>query len=145
MACAVAVHPERKAQCVLQNRLLVGFELCIEVKIRLMIKRSSYTSGVNSHNCRILGLQQPNIVAEHVHDSPKVNMWCGLLYDQVLDRFFFAEKTINVPQIEDIEEQAGEQVILMQDGVPSHYLREVHDLLNNRFPNEWIGKCAPIP
>lgn len=116
-----------------------------------------HTSGVvNRHNCRIWGSELPNIVHEHVRDSPKVNVWCGLMYDQVIGPFFFAEKTINgtiyldmleqflFPQIEEIEEQTGERVIFMQDGAPPHYLRQVRDTLNNRFPNGWIGRGAPI-
>lgn len=116
-----------------------------------------HTSGVvNRHNCRIWGSQQPNNVQEHVRDSPKLNVWCGLLYDKVIGPFFFAEKTINgivyldmleqflFPQLEDIEAQGGERVILMQDGAPPHYLQLVRDTLNNKFPNGWIGRGAPI-
>ena len=32
----------------------------------------------------------------------------------------------------------------MQDGAPPHYLTEVRDYLNDRFPNQWIGRSAPI-
>lgn len=117
-----------------------------------------HTNGVvNRHNCRIWGALQPNIIQEHVRDSPKVNVWCGLLHDQVVGPFFFAEKTINgiiyldmleqflFPQIEDIEQQAGHRIIFMQDGAPPHHRLDVRDTLNNRFPNGWIGRDAPIP
>ena len=84
-------------------------------------KATFHINGVvNRHNCRIWGSEQPNIVHEHVRDSPKVNVWCGLMHDRVIGPFFFAEQTINgiiyldmleqflFPQIEEIEEQVGE-------------------------------------
>lgn len=112
---------------------------------------------VNRHNCRIWGSQQPNEIHEHVRDSPKLNVWCGLLNDRVVGPFFFAERTITgiiyldmlelfvFPQIDEIEQQTGKRVIFMQDGAPPHYHLEVRNTLNARFPNGWIGRDAPIP
>jgi hypothetical protein len=34
---------------------------------------------VNRYNCRIWGSQEPNEFFEYVRDTPKVNVWCGLL------------------------------------------------------------------
>ena len=33
----------------------------------------------------------------------------------------------------------------MQDGVPPHFSCFVTDVLNQRFPDAWIGKGGPIP
>jgi hypothetical protein len=49
---------------------------------------------VNRYNCKIWGLWQPNEFFEYVRDTPKVNMWCGLLHDRVVGSFFFVERTI---------------------------------------------------
>ena len=48
----------------------------------------------NRHNCRIWGSQQPNEIIKYDRGSPKVNMWCGLMHDQVIGLFFFIEQTI---------------------------------------------------
>src|SRR5207253_3199142 len=51
---------------------------------------------VNRHNVRIWGTENPHEVKEHERDSPKVNVWCGLMHDHVVGPFFFAEPTINM-------------------------------------------------
>jgi len=33
----------------------------------------------------------------------------------------------------------------MQDGVPPHFSCFVTDVLNDRFPDAWIGRGGPIP
>jgi hypothetical protein len=30
----------------------------------------------------------------HVRDSPKVNVWCGVMCNMIIGPFFFAEKTV---------------------------------------------------
>lgn len=34
-------------------------------------------------------------IVQYQRDSPKVNVWCGLMHDKVLGPFIFAENTIN--------------------------------------------------
>ena len=41
----------------------------------------------------IWGTENPHITREIERDSPKVNVWCGLLCNKVIGPFFF-EKTI---------------------------------------------------
>ena len=54
-----------------------------------------HVSGkVNQHNVRIWGSENPHVVIEHILDSPKVNVWCGLLHDRLVGLFFFAEDTV---------------------------------------------------
>jgi hypothetical protein len=31
---------------------------------------------------------------EHVRDSPKVNVWCGVMCNMIIAPFLFAEKTV---------------------------------------------------
>jgi len=117
-----------------------------------------YVNGcVNGHNCRIWGTQQPSEIHEYVRGSSKVNVWCGLLYDRVIGPFFFSESTITgvvyldlleqyvFPQIETFEQEIVSRVIFMQDGAPPHLSCFVTDVLNERFPDAWIGRGGPIP
>jgi len=49
---------------------------------------------VNWHISCIWGTQKLNEIHEYVGGSPKVNVWCGLLYDRVIGPFFFSEKPL---------------------------------------------------
>ena len=52
-----------------------------------------HVSGkVNKHNIRIWGSQNPCEVLER--NSPKINVWCGLMHNQIIGPFIFAESTI---------------------------------------------------
>lgn len=54
-----------------------------------------FVSGhVNRHNVRIWGTENPRSIREHIRGSPKVNVWCALMHNKVVGRFFFAENTI---------------------------------------------------
>ena len=58
-------------------------------------KATFHVSGkLNKHNARIWGTENPHITRENERDSPKVNVWCGLLCKKVIGAFFFNEKTI---------------------------------------------------
>ncbi|PNF32120.1 hypothetical protein B7P43_G02841 [Cryptotermes secundus] len=75
-----------------------------------------HASGkVNTHNCRIWGSENPRVFLEHVRDSPKT----------------------------DEDDQEG-RIHFQQEGAPPHYLGEVREYLNTRFPVRWIGRAAPI-
>src|SRR5215510_12452991 len=43
----------------------------------------------------------------------------------------------------DEDDQEG-RIHFQQDGAPPHYLGEVREYLNTRFPGRWIGRAAPI-
>ena len=111
-----------------------------------------HTSGkVNRHNCRIWGETNPREVYEHERDSPKVNVWCGLSNCRIYGPYFFNERTVTsesylkmlqdyfVPQL--VESQ---RTIFQQDGAPPHFARRVKEFLDQRFPNEWIGRGGLI-
>jgi hypothetical protein len=55
-------------------------------------KANFHTCGkVNRHNIRIWGSEHPHSVREHVRDSKKVNVWCGMMKDKIIGPFFFIE------------------------------------------------------
>jgi hypothetical protein len=67
---------------------------------------------------------------------------------------FFMETTITgivhldmlqkylIPQLEKVGQE--ERIHFRRDGAPPHYLEEVGEYLNIRFPGRWIGRAAPI-
>ena len=81
------------------------------------------------------GSQNPCEVLERERDSPKINVWCGLMHNQIIGPFIFAESTITaniyldmlkhyvVPQLEEIQPR----VVFQQDGAPPHWGLIVRD------------------
>ena len=113
-----------------------------------------HVSGIiNRHISRIWGSQNPHETYEREGDSPKVNVWCGIMHDKIIGPFFFAEKSITAkiyldllteyvsPQLE----QYQPLVIFRQDGAPSHCGLAFRHFLKDTFPERWIGRDGPIP
>ncbi|GBN26484.1 hypothetical protein AVEN_61558-1 [Araneus ventricosus] len=48
---------------------------------------------VNRHSTRIWRLENPLAVLEQARDK-QVNVWCGLLHDQIKGNFFFSKVTV---------------------------------------------------
>ena len=129
----------------------LGSDLDFKSMIFFSDEATFHVSGkINRHNVRILGSQNPHTTQEHVHDSPKLNVWysfsqnigpfffteetvCGTLYLDMLEQFFF-------PQIEQLQSD----IPFQQDGVPPHWFNEVHTTLGNIFLGYWIGRGGPI-
>jgi hypothetical protein len=115
-----------------------------------------FLSGkVNKQNCRIWGTEKPHHHREHVRDSPKVIVWCCVLYDCIIGPFFY-EQTVNainyldmlenfaLPQLQEAEAQLQHEIRFQQDGAPPHWNLHVRALLNQVFPSRWIGQDGPI-
>lgn len=113
------------------------------------------SGNVNTHNCRIWGSENPRETLEHVRDSPKVNVFCAMSKFKVYGPFFFMERNVNgviyldmlenflIPQLDE-DEQHAVPFYYQQDGAPPHFLTEVRDFLDGRFPGRWIGRAGPI-
>ncbi|PNF22007.1 hypothetical protein B7P43_G17590 [Cryptotermes secundus] len=111
-----------------------------------------HVSGkVNTHNCRIWGSGNPRVSLEHVRDSPKVKVFCALSKERVYGPFSTWRRPLPVyldmlpefltPKLDE-DDQVG-RIHFQQDGAPPHYLGEVREYLNSRFPGRWIGIAAP--
>lgn len=112
-----------------------------------------HVSGVvNRQNLRIWGTENPHHVVETIRDSPKVNVWCGLMCDRIIGPFFFAEPTVTkesyldmiqifaIPQVCHLHPN----VFWQQDGAPPHWGKIVRDFLNEEFPGRWLGRDGPL-
>jgi hypothetical protein len=49
---------------------------------------------INRHKLRIWGPENPNTFAEHVRDSPKINVFCAISASKIYGPFLFAEQTV---------------------------------------------------
>ncbi|PNF39386.1 hypothetical protein B7P43_G13583 [Cryptotermes secundus] len=112
-----------------------------------------YLSGfVNRHNVRIWGSQNPHVYREHIRDSPKLNVWCGLMKDRIIGPFFFGEATAYgsvylhmleqflYPQVADLQPN----IIFQQDGASPHWGLDVPRPLNATIQDRWTGRGGPI-
>ena len=57
----------------------------------------------------------------------------GIVCLHLLEQYVF-------PEIETFEQEIVSRVIFMQDGAPPHFSCFVTDVLNEIFPDAWIGK-----
>jgi hypothetical protein len=99
---------------------------------------------VNKHNCCIWGYENP----QYERDTPKLNVWCGLITDRIVGPFFFhkAALTRNV-YLDMIKSFSVDQILhglLQHDGALPHYHNELCAFLNRTFPGWWMGRGGPI-
>ena len=103
-----------------------------------------HVSGkLNKHNVRIWGSENPHASRELQRDSPKVNVWCGIMCNRIIGPFFFNEASITAdvyldlltkyvaPQLIDFQPT----IIFQQDGAPSHWGLYAREFLNETFPD----------
>ena len=43
---------------------------------------------LNGHNLKIWGSENPHETFEFERDSPKLNVWCGIMHDKIIGPFF---------------------------------------------------------
>ena len=75
------------------------------------------------------------------------------MHDKIIGSFFFAEKSITAQIYLDVSteyvspqlEQYQPQVIFQQDVASPHWGLEVHQFLNETFPDRWIECDGSIP
>lgn len=126
-----------------------------------------YLNGfVNRHNSRYWSNENPHIFTEgHTQYPEKLNVWAGILGDQVIGPLFIQgnlngavyldmlENAINPLITEAVENQRDadgnlqldeEQLYFQQDGAPPHYVLPVRQWLQNTFPGRWIGRRGAI-
>ena len=109
---------------------------------------------MNKQNCRIWSREKPYIIREtHTQWPAKVNVWMGILGNQVIGAFFIdgclnGQKYLDMLIIMMIgpalaSQKANGQVIFQHDQAPSHVAREVVEFLNNSFSESWVGRNGP--
>lgn len=113
------------------------------------------------------GIFNRNIHRQWSHDNPRfiiennfqrrfsVNVWCGILGDQLIGPFFIDgslnQETYHTLLNENLQNFLDElpladlnRIFYQQDGAPAHNARVNTDWLNIQFENRWIGTSGPI-
>ena len=98
-----------------------------------------HVSGlINRHNSKIWGSQNPHETYELERDSPKLNVWSGIMHDKIISPFFLLRNQLQLkftwtfcqnvsPQLE----QYQPLVIFQQDGALPHWGLAVRQFLND--------------
>jgi hypothetical protein len=97
--------------------------------------------AVNMHNVRIWGSQQQHRIMEHARDSPKMNVWCDIMYKMIIRPFFSAEKTVTGRSYLDmLQLYAFAQLEHLQPNVFSTRRSSAPRVFRRAtFPGRWIG------
>lgn len=109
---------------------------------------------VHKQNKRVWARENPYKIQEtHTQWPEKVNVWVGILGNNLLGPFFIdgclnSDKYLDLlqlevgPQLDNIRENG--QIIFQHDGAPPHSSAAVTEFLNISFPNSWIGRFGPF-
>lgn len=120
---------------------------------------------VNTHNVRYWANENPHIIREQQTQRPqKINVWAGIMGNHMVGPLFYEENltgelylqmledTINpliIRMVENCVDDDGNRefdenkIVFQQDGCPAHFDRRVRALLDQNFPNSWIGRRGP--
>lgn len=84
-----------------------------------------------------------------------LTVWCGIIGDFVIGPHFF-DGTVNTESycnllknhlpllLEELSLNVRKDMWFQQDGVPPHFSRATHTLLNEIFGDRWIGRGGPV-
>lgn len=113
-----------------------------------------HLDGVPNHqNFRIWASENPNFVVEEPLHSARVTVLMGIDYYGIVGPFFFDGNVNGQRYLAMLRNQVlpalrqwpnFDDIVLVQDGAPPHWARDVRAFLNETFPNRWIGRDSPF-
>jgi hypothetical protein len=100
---------------------------------------------VNRHNCYVQGSENAYEIFEHECDSPKVNMVCASMKNNIISLFFFKEPSVTGEIVLAIMEDTvlcyiSAGTIFQLVSAPPHFSHHVCAFLDREFCNCWIGR-----
>lgn len=116
-----------------------------------------YNDGnMNHHNCHYWARENPHWMQEgHTQRRWSVNVWAGIIGDYVIGPYFINGNVTANSYIHFLNNEFNEMLQILppeiretmwfqQDGHPAHTANATIQVLNQKFPNRWIGKHGPI-
>ncbi|XP_031777035.1 uncharacterized protein LOC116415815 [Nasonia vitripennis] len=114
------------------------------------------TGELNRHNCHYWSDVNPlwHRTVDNQHRW-SLNVWCGIVNGYVIGPYFFNG---NVNQhnfleflrdhlpglLEEVDLETRQRIWVQLDGAPPHFARILRTFLNERYPNQWIGRGGPV-
>lgn len=107
---------------------------------------------VNKQNVRIWGTERPNEGNEVYQHSPSVMAWCAIAKTKVIGPYFFENGNVTGESYRNMLihyafprfASLPDDYIFHQDGAPPHYSNRVRAYLDNKRPDNWIGRGGPV-
>lgn len=109
--------------------------------------------NVNSHNTFIYNRQNPHATVEKPMKSAAIVCW-AMVSPKIGIHFRILRSTINGENYKDIltstvipifKKRRNRDLIYQHDGAPSHFSRQVRDVLDKEIPHRWIGRGSSFP
>ncbi|EFN86231.1 hypothetical protein EAI_06977, partial [Harpegnathos saltator] len=113
---------------------------------------STFTpNGVfNSRNFLLWQEENPHAIQEGAFQYRwSINVWAGVNADRVVSIIrlkkllsrndFLIFHNFQIGLLEDVSLQARAELIFQHDGAPTHFSRQVRDILDTRFSERWVG------
>lgn len=155
--------PDRRLQFCEQMMQLID-ENTVNLRNILFSDESTFTLNgqVNRQNCRYWADENPHWMREgHTQWPEKVNVWAGIIGDQVIGPIFFNGNLNGETYLQFLEEELipnlailfpdhleadvpNHNIWFQQDGAPPHFARPVREYLDEIFPGRWIGRRGPV-
>lgn len=110
----------------------------------------------NSHNMHIWDEENPHQTFNRSYQHRfSLNVWCGILGDNLIGPYFFEGRLTGEIYAEflthrlsnlldDVSLVERRNMWFMHDGAPPHTCHLARNVLNNEYPNKWIGNNGPI-
>jgi transposase len=114
------------------------------------------SGNVNRHNFRYWSNQNPRwIEATHVQIDPRVMVWAAIWRNHIIGPYFFDGNvtgesylqmlhTFLLPRLRNDYADELDQFWFQHDGAPAHFALSVRRVLDELFPNRWIGRRGPV-
>ena len=105
---------------------------------------------VNEHNVEYWTETNPHVAIETFMKSPKLNAWCAMLKNHLINPSFFEDDAVDGENyllmlqnffITEIRKLHNLRSVVVQEGsTPPHFSIGVRQYLGNHFPARWIGR-----
>lgn len=128
-----------------------------EMRVIFSDEASFSRDGIfNYHNSHVWAFENPHEIVEKRHQQTfSVNVWAGIIGDNLLGPVFLPNRLNGVNYLEFLQEQLPvllEDVPLnvlqnhyfMHDGAPAHFSLIVRAHLNEVYGERWIGRGGPV-
>lgn len=110
----------------------------------------------NMHNNHFWTENNPHVIRANRHQHRfSVNVWAGIIGNHLIGPYLLPPRlTGRIYHIflrdvlrgllEDVPIQVRRRMWFQHDGAPAHFFRDVRQLLDEQYPNRWIGRGGPI-
>lgn len=111
----------------------------------------------NHHNWHEWRENNPHLTREHgFQHRYSVNVWAGILGDRIIGPHIFPGpltgnmysaflERILPGLLENVPINIRRRMWYQHDGAPAHFSNASRQVLDNNYPNRWIGRGGPVP